>query len=42
MINRETAPIEQTWDLTTLFQDEKSYEEALNKLVTDTENFAKQ
>lgn len=24
MINRETAPIEQTWDLTTLFQDEKA------------------
>lgn len=42
MINRETAPIEQTWDLTTLFQDEKSYEEALDKLVVDTENFTKQ
>lgn len=41
MINRETAPIEQTWDLTTLFQDEKSYEEALDKLVVDTENFTK-
>ncbi|MGX7074787.1 oligoendopeptidase F [Globicatella sanguinis] len=41
MINRETAPIEQTWDLTTLFQDEKSYEEALDKLVVDTENFTR-
>lgn len=32
MINRETAPVEQTWDLTTLFKDEASYEAALAQL----------